>query len=173
MPFCLIATLVCTGLLLAPGSTLYAQSAIEPTNDGPNPYRTIENHFELPEGRTWGSTSAVEIDLDGESIWVAERCGQNSCFDAGAGAMSALPMILKFDANGNLVTSFGQGLMVFPHGIDVDHEGNVWVTDGRDNAPGAGGRGRGGRGGFAPRSGPAEGATIGHQVFKFSPEGEF
>ncbi len=45
-----------------------------PTNDAPNPYNTIEGWAKLPEGRAWGSTSAVEIDKDGRSIWVAERC---------------------------------------------------------------------------------------------------
>src|SRR5690349_2759792 len=66
-----------------------------PVNNGPNPYRTIKNYFKLPAGRSWGSTSAVEIDRDGKSIWVAERCGQNNCFDRKTGKMSALPTILK------------------------------------------------------------------------------
>ena len=52
-----------------------AQSAppaqIEPTNSAPNPYETVEGYFKMPEGRTWGSTSAVDIDKDGQSIWVA------------------------------------------------------------------------------------------------------
>ena len=37
-----------------------------PTNDAPNPYNTIEGWAKLPEGRTWGSTSAVDIDKDGK-----------------------------------------------------------------------------------------------------------
>src|SRR6201986_4129842 len=77
-----------------------------PTNDAPNPYRTIKDNFKLPEGRTWGSTSAVEIDRDGKSIWVAERCGQNGCIDRKTGTMSDLPSVLKFDQNGKLVKSF-------------------------------------------------------------------
>ena len=44
------------------------------------PYETIEGYFKMPEGRTWGSTSAVDIDRDGKSIWVAERCGANNCW---------------------------------------------------------------------------------------------
>ena len=104
----------------------------------------------MPEGRTWGSTSAVEIDRDGKSIWVAERCGANSC------AGSNLPPILKFDSNGNLVKSFGEGMFLFPHGIHVDKDGNVWVTDG------------------FPPGGANQPATAGkgHQVYKFSPEGK-
>jgi len=60
----------------------------QPTNDAPNPYNTVSNYFKLPEGRTWGSTSAVDIDKDGRSIWVAERCGTNSCLDRATGKMS-------------------------------------------------------------------------------------
>src|ERR1700677_2085918 len=46
-------------------------------NSQPNPYRTVENWFQLPEGRTMGSTSAVFF-APGGHIWVAERCGANS-----------------------------------------------------------------------------------------------
>ena len=72
--------------------TAFAQTAMAPVNDAPNPYTTVENQFKLPEGRTWGSTSAVEIDKDGKSIWVGERCGANSCWDREKGAMSPLPV---------------------------------------------------------------------------------
>ena len=98
-----------------------------PTNDLPNPYRTIDNFFQRP-GRNWGSTSAVEIDKDGKTIWIAERCGSNSCADAPQD-----DTILHYDENGKLIDSFGAGLIVFPHGIHVDADGNIWVTDGNDN----------------------------------------
>jgi len=131
-------------------SALAGQQPVEPTNSAPNPYKTIEGWAKLPEGRTWGATSAVDIDKDGTSIWVAERCGANSC------ATSQLPAILKFDSSGTLVKSFGAGILLSPHGIHVDRDGNVWVTDcactlGRN----------------APRD-----TTRGHQVFKFSPDGQ-
>jgi sugar lactone lactonase YvrE len=127
----------------------------------PNPYRTVEDWAKMPAGRTWGATSAVDIDKDGRSVWVAERCGANSCLG------SELPVMLKFDDSGKLVTSFGAGLMIFPHGIHVDRDGNIWVTDGQDNKP------RRARG--APADSPlppAPAKLIGHQVFKFSPDGK-
>jgi hypothetical protein len=43
------------------GWVVYGQTAAAPTNDAPNPFQTIEGYFKLPEGRTWGSTSAVDI----------------------------------------------------------------------------------------------------------------
>ena len=111
------------------------------TSAQPNPYTTIANWGQLPEGRTWGSTSAIDVAPDGH-IWVAERCGANTC------AGSNLPSILEFDPSGKLLRSFGAGLFIFPHGFLVDKEGNVWVTD----AQGKDGKG--------------------HQVFKFSPDGK-
>src|SRR3954454_17622483 len=161
-----------TVLLVVPVLAV-AQDAGQPTNDAPNNYTTVKDYFKLPEGRTWGSTSAVDIDKDGTSIWVAERCGQNSCLDRATGKMSDLPTVLKFDASGKLVKSFGAGLLIFPHGIHVDKDGNVWVTDGQDDAPAAA-RGAGGGRGAAPTGpiGPRPGATHGNQVFKFSPEGK-
>ncbi len=123
-------------------------------NSLPNPYRSIENWGTLPAGRNWGSTSAVAIDPDGTSVWVAERCGESRPPSQVDPAKpfgcdgSALDPILKFDASGKLLKSFGSGLMLFPHGIHVDRGSNVWVTDGL---------GRGNKG---------------HQVFKFSPDGK-
>jgi streptogramin lyase len=144
-----------------------ASPVVAPTNDAPNPYQTVEGFFKMPEGRTWGSTSAVDVDRDGKSIWVAERCGQNTCWDAQAGATSPFDVVLKFDATGKLVRSFGAGMFVFPHGIHVDRDGNIWVTDGQDNLP------RGARGAAADAPLPPPPAkVIGHQVYKFSPEGK-
>ena len=138
-------------LLFASGD-VNAQANIQPTNSAPNPYNTVEGWAKLPAGRTWGSTSAVDIDKDGVSIWVAERCQANTCLN------SDLDPIMKFDANGNMVTSFGKGLLIFPHGIHVDRDGNIWVTDGQDNRPRT-------EGGAQPEK------LIGHNVYKFSPDG--
>lgn len=139
------------GILVA--GVLFAQTVVEPINDRPNPYRTVENWARMPEGRSWGATSAVDIDPDGVSVWVAERCGANSC------AGSDLPVVLKFDASGRLLTSFGAGMFIFPHGIHVDREGNVWVTDARAATPQE-----------IEKFPQAKGK--GHQVIKFSPDGK-
>src|SRR6059036_4118413 len=153
---------------------LFLQGDIQPTNSLPNAYQTIKDWAKMPGTRAWGSTSAVEIDKDGKSVWVAERCGQNSCLDRATGQMSPLAPILKFDPSGKLVKSFAEGMLIFPHGIFVDREGNVWVTNGQDNAPqparGEGPRGEGPRG--SGPVGPRPGATKGNQVYKFSPEGK-
>ena len=121
----------------------------EEVNAGTDPYSMSQSFFKLPEGRTIGSTVGLFLDPDGTSIWVFERCGQNVCVG------SDLAPILKFDASGRLEKSFGAGMFVRPHGIHIDVEGNVWVTDHE------------GPDGIDPRRNGK-----GHQVFKFSPDGE-
>ena len=119
-----------------------------------NPYGTGEQWGMLPEGRTWGSTSAIhphrnsEGDLTGK-IWVFERCGKGNCVG------SDLDPIMLFGRNGEFIRGFGSGLFVWPHGIDVDRQGNVWVTDAVHTS-----------------CEPGRGNGKGHQVHKFSPAGE-
>src|SRR3954470_14723078 len=161
-----------------------------PVNDAPNPYRTIENFFKLPDGRSWGSTSLVDIDKNGKDIWAVDRCGANSCVsDVATGALNPEDVIFKFDgATGAVLEHFGGGMINMPHGTFVDKDDNVWVTDNDDNAPRpargappagappaggapAAGAPAAGRGPATPPT-PGEGATKGHQVFKFSSTGK-
>lgn len=126
------------------GGKAFAQASYPPPNAGdvPNPYRTILSWGELPDGRKWGATAGVSVGPDG-NIWTAERCGSNSCAD------SDVDPILEIDRKtGVVLKHFGKGLFVEPHGLSVDRDGNVWVTDGDGKA------------------------GKGHQVFKFSPEGK-
>ena len=57
-------------------ATLGAQQ--QPTNDLPNPYKTVEGWAKLPAGRVWGSTSAVDIDKDGKSIYCLSPQGEET-----------------------------------------------------------------------------------------------
>lgn len=140
--------------LAQPGATAPAEHAeVEPINHLPNPYETVRDWGTLPDDRNWGSVSAVHVDIDGVHIWAGDRCGANTC------AGSDVDPIVKLDPDGNVVQSFGAGQILWPHGMTVDHEGNVWVTDAR-----------GPRGDEAENHPETE--DLGHQVIKFSPEGE-
>ncbi len=94
------------------------------SNDFPNPYK-IENFGQLPAGRKIGATAGIDIDRDGKSVWIFERCGGATCDG------SNVAPLLKFDSTGKLIASFGAGMFVYPHGIYVDRDDNVWVTDGQ------------------------------------------
>jgi DNA-binding beta-propeller fold protein YncE len=148
----------CTGPVSNLGTT--------PTNDLPNPYRTVAPWGLLPDGHAWGALNAVAVDNDGKSLWVADRCGANpdvppgeSAFPYDTCAGSEWPPVHLIEPAGYIVKSFGAGMFVFPHKIAQDRDGNVWVVDmrsmnAREKAK-------------HPNAKPA-----GHQVVKFDPDGK-
>jgi len=71
--------------------------------------------------------NAVAVDADRRLALVADRCGANpdvppgeSAFQYDTCAGSSWAPVHKVDPEGNLVTSFGAGLFVFPHKIAQD-----------------------------------------------------
>ncbi len=139
--------IVWTMAAISLGTTAYGQAL-------PNPYRLVDDWAKLPGGRTMGAVGGVTMDPDGRHVWAVIRCDAtaperfgNECLD------SDLDPVIKFAPDGNVVESFGGGMFIWPHGIDVDNDGNVWVTDAV----------------FEART--PEG-TRGHQVIKFSPTGQ-
>jgi len=127
------------------GTGAFTQAPVSPGHDLPNPYQpAVRNWGVLPDNRTWGSTAGVEIGPHNE-IWAIDRCGVNTCDG------SNLPPVHLMDlATGRPTKSIGEGLFVFPHGLHVDRDGNIWVSDA-----------------LASKDG-----TKGHQVIKLSPDGK-
>src|ERR1700694_4698755 len=124
------------------------------TGEGlPNPAPVVTRNWgQLPAGRKWGTTAGIDIDPTDGNVWAYERCGAGT---AGGGPVDCdntpLDPIFKFDRKtGAVLANFGKGVMVTPHGIALDKQGNVWIADFAGNKAG----------------------TKGHQVHKFSPKGE-
>jgi hypothetical protein len=97
-----------------------------------NPYHVAEGWPQLPAGIKWEGVISVDSDARG-NIWVFHR---------------SEPTILEFDPSGKLIKSFGTGMFAQAHGMTIDRDGNIWVTDAQ-NKDGKG-----------------------QQVFKLSPEGK-
>ena len=122
-----------------------AYGPIADSNDKPNPYTRIEPFGEPPPGNNgeWAAVIAAEGGPDGR-LYVLHRCQANSCV-----GRPEPPVVVLDPATGRRLDAWGEGLMAFPHGLHLDHEGNVWTADvGRSDAPG------------------------GHVVRKFTPDGE-
>lgn len=113
-------------------SLAFLAAAAAATNDLPNPFHAVEDWAQLPAGVQWGQVIGVQPDSHG-NLWVFHR---------------SEPPILEFDASGKFLKSFGAGMFVQPHGLALDRDGNIWVTDqlGKDGK--------------------------GQQATKFSPEGK-
>lgn len=136
-------------------STAPATKVANPiTGEGlPNPTSNVTRNWgQLPAGRKWGTSAGLDIDPNDGHVWGYERCGAGT---AGGGPVDCdnnpVDPVFKFDRRtGAALANFGKGIMVTPHGIHVDRQGNVWVADFAGNKDG----------------------TKGHQVHKFSPKGE-
>jgi sugar lactone lactonase YvrE len=126
---------------------------VTPINNLPNPYETIRNWGTLPDNRRWGSVSAVHVDVDGKHIWAGDRCGANACVG------SKVDPMVKLDPSGKVVASFGAGQILWPHGMDVDRQGNIWVADARSATANE-------------LAKFPEWKDKGHTVMKFSPQGK-
>jgi DNA-binding beta-propeller fold protein YncE len=127
----------------------------QPINSGANPYRKIRDWAMIPD-RPWGGSNGVAIDRDGKSVWAVDRCSPGTapgCFG------TKVDPVHKFDESGKQVRSFGGGMFVWPHGIHVDQDGNVWVADSRHPTA------------EEISKSPAE-KNKGSVVIKFSPEGK-
>ena len=144
-------TAISSGFMLPPSGITGtpADNVTDPALRGlPNPNPTvIEDWGKLPNGREWGSTAGADIGPDGH-VWAYDRCGGG--LDGGCDTNLVDPIVKYHKDTGELLAAFGAGVFVTPHGLHVDHEGNVWATDFAGNADG----------------------TKGHQVHKFSPTGE-
>ena len=134
MPMTLTVGLLAAALLVAPAAPAHAQihdqTRVAPTNDLPNPYARVHPWGELPDPYVPGAynerASFIGADEgpDG-NIYLLSRCLQNSCTGR------TEPALLKLDASGRLLLTWGSGMFDFPHGLDLDDAGNVWVADQR------------------------------------------
>jgi DNA-binding beta-propeller fold protein YncE len=121
----------------------------------PNPYRIAEGWAKLPNGRKMGAVGKVGIAPDGTHIWAIIRCEPlydqarfgDECRD------SKTDSVYLFDQDGNVVRSFGGGMFIWPHGMAVEPDGSIWITDA-----------------VAANRTP-KGDKRGQAVVKFSPEG--
>ena len=97
------------------------------------PYKAVPGWGQqLPNGMKWGETSGMAIDAKG-TILAFTR---------------AEPPVIELNAAGKVLRTWGDKMFVWPHGIRVDREGNIWITDGQNNKEG----------------------TNGQLVYKFSPD---
>jgi DNA-binding beta-propeller fold protein YncE len=109
--------------LLIAASTLTAQNGWYPHEGGLLKYRVQirfgEEPDTMPDGWKFGRVSSVAADDRGE-VYVFQR------------GKKADPIVV-FDAKGKFLRSWGKGMFGNPHGMRVDRNGKVWITDNGDH----------------------------------------
>ena len=107
------------------------------------PYEVVHGWPQLPEGRILGQATGVDVDSKGQ-VYVFHRSGRLWSNEQLPLPTISRPTIDVFEAaSGKHVRSWGANLFVMPHGLTIDRQDNIWLTD------------------------------VGlHQVFKFGPDGK-
>src|SRR5262245_29595071 len=84
-----------------------------PGKSGIADYRPVPNWPQLPPDVKLGRVSGVATDAN-DRVYVFHRGKQP---------------ILVFDRDGKFLRSWGDGVIDMAHGLRIDRDGNVWVTD--------------------------------------------
>lgn len=110
--------------VIAVGFSPYAAA-----EDAQASYEVVPGWPQLPEGFVCGETAAVGVDSHNH-VFIFHRGKER-------------PILCVEADTGTIVHSFGEGLFVNAHGLEIDSEDHVWVTD-----------------------------TLTHQVLKFTHDGD-
>ncbi|MBY0495516.1 MAG: peptidyl-alpha-hydroxyglycine alpha-amidating lyase family protein [Cyanobacteria bacterium] len=89
-------------------------------------YEEVKGWPSLP-GMEMGEAAGVAVDAN-DHVMVFHRPGRG--FDTAATELLKDPAVLEIDPqSGRLIRSWGANTFLVPHGITVDHENNVFLTD--------------------------------------------
>ena len=95
-----------------------ATGVLAQTNPAENPkWKVMDSWGQLPAGTAWGSPSQVATSAQGQII-VLRR---------------TTPSFFVFNPDGSFVKSWGDTPYKLAHGVRVDRDGFIWVTDNSDN----------------------------------------
>jgi peptidylamidoglycolate lyase len=90
-------------------------------------YEEVKDWPSLPSNVQLGETAGVAIDVNGH-VFIFHRPGRG--FVLTATTKLTEPTVLEIDADsGKLISSWGANMFLVPHGITIDGQNNVFLTD--------------------------------------------
>ncbi len=120
-------------------------SQVQKNGTGVPKYALVKDWPQLPDGYTLSQPGGIGIDTS-QHIFVFHRPGRRWKVleeEFPDSLISANTILMLDRETGKILTSWGANLFIMPHGLTVDRDNNIWVTD------------------------------VGlHQIFKFSHEGK-
>lgn len=92
-------------------------------------YAVVPDWPRLPDGLVLGQVTGVDVDSQGR-VFVFARRGKVWDADPIDPTPIAEPTVYTFDGeSGELLSFWGENRFVMPHGLTIDHEDNIWLTD--------------------------------------------
>lgn len=93
-------------------------------------YELLKNWLDLPKDLKLGNPTGISIDTN-QNIVVFHRADREWSLSGtmpDSSIKNKTILIINKD-NGKLISSWGDNLFIMPHGLKVDNENNIWVTD--------------------------------------------
>lgn len=82
----------------------------------------------VPADAKFGQVSAVDVDARGR-VYVLHRAGREWSEPFPAEPIAEATVFVFDRTNGALLARWGGGQFVMPHGLSIDPQGKVWITD--------------------------------------------
>jgi DNA-binding beta-propeller fold protein YncE len=119
---------ILTALLLIGSLLLFSCNQATKENIQLPEYELVQNWPQLPEGYALSQVTGVGIDK-AQNIFLFHRTGRQWT-EPFPDSMISVNTILMLDRQtGKILNSWGANHFVMPHGLSVDKDDNVWVTD--------------------------------------------
>jgi DNA-binding beta-propeller fold protein YncE len=105
------------------------QQDTKDTLQKPARYELVKDWPQLPTGFLLGNPSGIGVDHN-QNIFVFHRAYRKWILPCPKDSFITSPTILMLDRNsGKILNSWGANLFIMPHGLKVDKDDNIWVTD--------------------------------------------
>jgi peptidylamidoglycolate lyase len=117
-----------TTLLIIIVLLFYQCKPVTKHNDQLSDYELVKNWPQLPTNYTLSQVTGVGIDK-AQNVFLFHRTGREWT-DPFPDSMISVNTILMLDRqNGKILNSWGANHFIMPHGLALDKDDNVWVTD--------------------------------------------
>jgi peptidylamidoglycolate lyase len=93
-------------------------------------YELVKNWLDLPRDLKLGNPTGISIDTN-QNIVVFHRADREWKFFTSMPdkPIQSKTILIINKESGKLINSWGDNLFIMPHGLKVDNENNIWVTD--------------------------------------------
>ena len=91
-------------------------------------YELVTDWPQLPKGYVFSQVTGVGID-NSQNIFLFHRTGRQWTEPFPDSLISSNTILMLDGEKGKILNSWGANLFIMPHGLTVDKENNVWVTD--------------------------------------------
>ena len=91
-------------------------------------YAVVKDWPQLPNGFSLSAVTGIGVDTD-QNVFIFQRTGRKWEDHFPDSLISSNTIFLLDGKTGKILKSWGANLFIMPHGLSVDKENNIWVTD--------------------------------------------